>query len=240
LVGHISRENTAIEAREKPVVKPDQPVPMVEPKRSRGRPPQGRSSATPPLSRIHRQSNRDQRGISPAGMLAGLPRNCDVGAKHNATRIPSAWLTPTEREAKRHQETWVGCKLHIDITDGGIPVSCVLTAASVQDSQAAVPLAAITAARVTKLYDLRDCAYDAEAINNTAAISVVRRSSASIRAPRPGSSRHSQMKQNGNAMLGTVSRNRFVSVNPARPNGSMASCRTTIVATPCRCGAAKK
>ena len=36
----------------------------------------------------------------------------------------------------------------------------MLTAASVQDSQVAIPLATMTAARVTNLYDLMDSAYD--------------------------------------------------------------------------------
>src|SRR5208337_432872 len=37
LVGHISRDSTAIEAREKPA-KPEQPKPVASPKRKRGRP----------------------------------------------------------------------------------------------------------------------------------------------------------------------------------------------------------
>ena len=84
-----------------------------------------------------------------AAMLADLPRACDVGAKRNA---------------KGFSETWIGYKLHIDTADGEIPISCVLTAASVHDSQVAIPLATITAGRVTNLYDLMDSAYDVAAI----------------------------------------------------------------------------
>jgi hypothetical protein len=40
----------------------------------------------------------------------------------------------------------------------------VLTAASVHDSQVAIPLATLTAGRVTNLYDLMDSAYDAVAV----------------------------------------------------------------------------
>ncbi len=50
------------------------------------------------------------------------------------------------------------------IADGDIPVSCLLTSASLHDSQVALPLAAITASRVTNLYDLMDSAYDAPEI----------------------------------------------------------------------------
>jgi hypothetical protein len=148
LVGHISRDSTAIEAREKPV-KPDQPVPATEPKRKRGRPRKGEVRPPPPLSRIERQPEMAQQGLSAAAMLADLPRQCDVGAKRNA---------------KGYSETWIGYKLHIDTADGEIPIGCVLTGASVHDSQVAIPLATITAGRITNLYDLMDSAYDAEPI----------------------------------------------------------------------------
>jgi hypothetical protein len=87
LVGHISRDSTAIEAREKPVAKPDQPVPAAEAKPGRGRPRKGEIRPPPPLSRIERQLDMAQRGVSAAGMLADLPRHCDVGAKRNATSV---------------------------------------------------------------------------------------------------------------------------------------------------------
>jgi hypothetical protein len=141
LVGHISRDSTAIEAREKPA-KSDQPA--AEPRYKRGRPRKGEIRPAPPPSRIERQS-----GMTLAAMLADLPRACDVGAKRNA---------------KGYLETWTGYKLHIDTADGEIPISCVLTSASVHDSQVAIPLATITAGRVTNLYDLMDSAYDVAAI----------------------------------------------------------------------------
>ena len=143
LVGHISRDSTAIEAREKPA-KSDKPAAEAKPKPKRGRPRKGELRPPPPPSRIERQ-----RGMTLAAMLADLPRACDVGAKRNA---------------KGFSETWIGYKLHIDTADGEIPISCVLTAASVHDSQVAIPLATITAGRVTNLYDLMDSAYDVAAI----------------------------------------------------------------------------
>ena len=50
------------------------------------------------------------------------------------------------------------------MADGDIPVTCLLTSASLHDSQAAIPLAVMTAQRVTNCYDLMDCAYDAPEI----------------------------------------------------------------------------
>ena len=87
-----------------------------------------------------------QRSMPLAGMLAELPQARNVGSKRNA---------------KGHQVSWIGYKLHIDSADGGIPVSCILTSASMHDSRAAIPLAEMTAARVDNLYDLMDSAYDA-------------------------------------------------------------------------------
>jgi hypothetical protein len=51
------------------------------------------------------------------------------------------------------------------VADGQIPISCILTSASLHDSQAAIPLARLTAQRVTTLYDLMDSAYDAQSIH---------------------------------------------------------------------------
>ena len=82
-------------------------------------------------------------------MVEDLPTGCDVGTKRNA---------------KGHQVSWIGYKLHLDAADGGIPLSCMLTSASLHDSQVAIPLATMTAQRVTNLYDLMDSAYDAPEI----------------------------------------------------------------------------
>jgi hypothetical protein len=50
-------------------------------------------------------------------------------------------------------------KLHIDTADCGVPVSALLSSASMHDSLAAMPLALMTAERVTNCYDLMDAAY---------------------------------------------------------------------------------
>ena len=70
----------------------------------------------------------------------------------------------SKKNSKGYLETWVGYKLHLDVADGQIPVSCILTSASLHDSQAAIPLAALSAGRITNLYDVMDSAYDAQAI----------------------------------------------------------------------------
>ena len=143
LIGHIARDSTAIAAREAPLrrVTPPKPAP-----RRRGRPRRGEVPPPREPSRLERQ-----RSMSLPAMLADLPRPCDIGIK---------------RDAKGFQTRWIGYKLHIDTADGDIPISCVLTSASVHDSQVAIPLATLTAGRVTSLYDLMDSAYDAAEIRD--------------------------------------------------------------------------
>lgn len=139
LVGHISRDATAIEAREKPVkvAAPERP------KRQRGRPKNGVLVEKEPR-RLERQAT-----MSLAEMLNDLPKHCAVGTKRNA---------------KGHTTSWIGYKLHLDVADGDIPISGLLTSAALHDSQVAIPLATLTAGRVTSLYDLMDSAYDAPEI----------------------------------------------------------------------------
>ena len=96
------------------------------------------------LTRLERQPT-----MHLPAMLDDLPTACDVGTKKNS---------------KGYKDTWVGYKLHIDVADGQIPISCLLTSASLHDSQAAIPLATLSAERTTNLYDLMDAAYDAEQI----------------------------------------------------------------------------
>jgi len=136
LVGHISRDSTAIEAREKPVKKPViKAVPA-----KRGRPKQGEVRVKQ-KTRIEKQAG----GMALADMIVDLPMVCDVGTKKNS---------------KGYKESWIGYKLHLDVADGGIPVSGLLTSASTHDSQAAIPLTYMTDERIVNLYDLMDAAYD--------------------------------------------------------------------------------
>jgi len=142
LVGHNSRDSTAIEAREKPLKK--EPVQKIAAKR--GRPKQGEVRIKP-LSRIEQQAS----GMGLTDMLNDLPTACDVGTKKNS---------------KGYKVSWTGYKLHIDVADGGIPISAILTSASTHDSQVAIPLAKMSSERVTNLYDLMDSAYDVPQIHD--------------------------------------------------------------------------
>ena len=158
LIGHISRDGTAIEAREHPV-RPEMPdttaqpapIPAEEPAvgtsatetpapaKKRGRP--RKDAVRPPAkeSPIHCQRQQPL-----AQMLKDLPTACDRGTKCNA---------------QGYKVSWNGYKLHLDTADCGVPIAAVLSSASMHDSLAAIPLSLISAGRVTNLYDLMDAAY---------------------------------------------------------------------------------
>lgn len=177
LIGHITRDSTAIAAREhvpqavldekkaigekagkrkharrkKRAKTKGQPNPKsqrqtkAKPKRKHPKGSFARAKATERGPRIQRQrlESLDQ-------MLTGLPRQCDIGAKVNS---------------QGNIDYWRGYKLHLDTADGQIPISAVLTSASVHDSQVAIPLMTMSSQRVVHLYELMDSAYDADEIH---------------------------------------------------------------------------
>jgi hypothetical protein len=145
IVGHISRDATEIEAREKPPkeTKTETESDEKKPKRKLGRPKKGEETVKEP-TRLERQ-----RSMTLEEMLEDLPHQCDVGTKTNSKGL---------------KESWIGFKFHLDAADSQIPISCILTSASTHESQVALPLATMTSQRVTNLYDLMDSAYDAPII----------------------------------------------------------------------------
>lgn len=134
IVGHVSRDSTAIEARERPTLKKKEQKKC----KKRGRPKKG-EEIPKELKRLDKQLEMTQKE-----RLNDLPKVCDVGAKANS---------------KGNRDYWIGYKCHIDTADGDIPLSCIVTSASIHDSQVAIPLAAETANKVTSFYDLMDSAY---------------------------------------------------------------------------------
>jgi len=70
-------------------------------------------------------------------MLADLPMGCALGTKRNA---------------KGYKTSWIGYKLHIDTADGDIPVSCLLTSASLHEQPGGASAGDHHGGRVTNLY----------------------------------------------------------------------------------------
>ena len=141
IVMHVSRDSTAISAREKPV-KRDKPA--LKTPRKRGRPKKGEEPLAKESTRIEKQLTQTFEQA-----VAELSRDCNVGSKS---------------DSKGNSYRWTGYKAHIDWADGSFPLSVITTSASVHDSQVAIPLALMTADRVVSFYDLMDAAYDAAPI----------------------------------------------------------------------------
>lgn len=141
IVGHISRDSTAIVAREKPVNKKQDVAVPTGPKRKRGRPRKGESRPMKKLKRLERQLK-----MKPGKALKELDTDCAWGCKTNSQGNVSFWK---------------GYKLHIDVTDLGIPITAIVTGANVHDSQVAIPMEKLTERKVTFLYSVMDSAYDA-------------------------------------------------------------------------------
>ena len=146
LAGHIARDSTAVEARERV------PEAALEQKRQT----QAKKSKCP--KRSFRKATAAKRGArierqrhqKLEEMLACLPRQRGIGARKNS---------------QGHDNYWRGYKLHLGVAGGPIPVPALLTSASVHDSRAAIPLITMTPQRVESLYDLLDSAYDAGETN---------------------------------------------------------------------------
>jgi transposase len=158
---HIARDSTAIHARQRLPEEPAKKAPATTEKPPAHAPyktatgwhqrgqrgkkhQQKRTSAKQRGPRLQRQQH-----MNLAEMLADLPQECSLGAKKNS---------------QGHSQYWRGYKLHWDVADGRIPISCILTGAAVHDSQVAIPLMQMSAERVRWKCDLMDSAYDAKLI----------------------------------------------------------------------------
>jgi transposase len=142
IVYHVSRDSTAIEARE--TVKREKP--KKEAKKQRGRPKKDEKRTAPPVNRIEKQITQ-----SADEALKELNTACAYGCKKNSSG---------------NIYFWKGYKLHLDISDTGFPLNAIVTGANVHDSQLAIPMEKITGQRVSFCYSLMDAAYDSSAIDN--------------------------------------------------------------------------
>jgi IS5 family transposase len=149
LIGHISRDATAIEANERPRMSASPEAPpaqtlLLEPEASKAT-----EDKKPKRRSRGRLSGKqtivsEQLGKPLNELLAEIPRACDRGTKCNA---------------QGYKVSWNGYKLHIDTADCGVPISAMLSSASMHDVRAAIPLSLMSKERVTNLYDVMDAAY---------------------------------------------------------------------------------
>ncbi|MEC4683875.1 MAG: transposase [Nitrospirota bacterium] len=140
-IAHAALDASAIRAREK-ARNPRKSL-GVKARRKRGRPKRGETVSPPELTGVARTIP-----MKPSGMKRALPGDCSWGAKTNS---------------QGKYEVWKGYKLHVSVVEGGLPVSCLLTSASLHDSQAA-PFLLKKTARKVQGYCLADAAYDAASL----------------------------------------------------------------------------
>jgi hypothetical protein len=140
IVFHVSRDSTAIEAREKAVAKK---VEKKEKKR-RGRPKKGETRLPPPENTLEKQVKQ-----SAEESIKDLDTCCAYGCKKNS---------------QGNVYFWKGYKLSLDISDSGFPLNAVITGANVHDSQLAIPMEKILEEKVHSCYSLMDAGYDAKVI----------------------------------------------------------------------------
>jgi transposase len=137
LVRVVARDSTTIKGREKAHNKKKK---VVRAKKKRGRPRKGEIKSPVEPKRAAQQLKQ-----SPNKSLSQLDKECGWGCKQNS---------------QGKVQYTKGFKLHLDVTDQGIPISACVTGANVHDSQVALILEKMTERRVTHLYSMADSAYD--------------------------------------------------------------------------------
>lgn len=154
IIGHVSLDSTMIPVREAALDKPAKEEAPKAPKK-RGRPRRGEVRQPPEPTVMEAQradfssTDKEEWEALAKSQINKLPARCDWGCKKNSSG---------------RQEWTKGYKLHLSVSDGQIPLVAQLTAASVHDSQMAIPVMALCSRRATSFYDLQDAAYDAAAI----------------------------------------------------------------------------
>lgn len=130
VVFHVSKDSTPIEVREKSIKK------------------EKKVKKTGKKHLKNGELNRRQKQLTETDltqMIQGLPTMCDIGRK---------------KKASGHIMTWKGYKLHAAVDDKCIPLAVIVTSASLNDCEVAIPLATKCNIVTTSMYDLMDAAYD--------------------------------------------------------------------------------
>lgn len=135
IVGHVVKDSMPLEVREKHINKGSakERKKLQDEKRKRkklGEPTRRQNQLT--------ETDLDE-------MIKELPNLCDKGMK---------------KSSQGYTEIWKGFKLNAAVDDHCIPLAVIVTSASLNDCEVAIPLAAKAHLVATNLYDLMDAAYD--------------------------------------------------------------------------------
>lgn len=136
IVGHVVKDSMPLEVREKHLKK----------RSSKKRKKEIKAEAYQKKKRGELNRRQKQlKEINLSTMIEDLPKECDKGMKTSAQGYTSVWK---------------GFKLHAAVDDHCVPLAVIITSASLNDCEAAIPLATKTNLVATNFYDLMDAAYD--------------------------------------------------------------------------------
>jgi hypothetical protein len=135
IIGHVVKDSTPIEVREKHLKKDSAK------KRKKQKADKRKAKKSGELNRRQRQLKENNL----EKMIQDLPKDCDKGMK---------------KSAQGYTMIWKGYKLHAAVDDNCIPLAVIVTSASLNDCEAAIPLASKCARVAVNFYDLMDAAYD--------------------------------------------------------------------------------
>lgn len=136
IIGHVVKDSTPLEVREKHVKKDN----SVNRNTLKSRKRRKRLKSTE-LNRREKQLQETDLNT----LIEDLPKLCDKGMK---------------KSAQGYTTIWKGYKLHAAVDDHCIPLAVIVTSASLNDCEVAIPLASKSHIVATNFYDLMDAAYD--------------------------------------------------------------------------------
>ncbi len=155
VIGHLCIDSTTIEAREKPIHRTRKTEERKKPAKKPGR----KKNGSPEQQEyLKRKAQEEQERIaylheSWEHTVSKLEMRCSLTAKQNS---------------KGKRQWFIGYKAHLATDDFGVPMSYVVTGASVHDSKVAVPLMKMTRERSDFFYILLDKGYISPLINDYA------------------------------------------------------------------------
>lgn len=135
IIGHVVKDSTPLEVREKALRKNSKE------NRKKAKADKKKAEKAGEWTRRQKQlkvQNLDQ-------MINDLPKQCDIGMK---------------KSGQGYTMTWKGYKVHAAVDDHCIPLAVIVTSASLNDCEVAIPLASKANQVVINFYDLMDAAYD--------------------------------------------------------------------------------
>ncbi len=137
IVCHVVKDSTPIEAREKHLKKEGS-------SKERSQTIKNQQKKNKKLG-IPNRRQRQLKEPDVNKMINELPILCDKGMK---------------KSSQGYTQIWKGYKLHAAVDDNCIPLAVIITAASLNDCEVAIPLAIKASQVAINLYDLMDAAYD--------------------------------------------------------------------------------